>query len=92
MTIVKKDVSQKDGKTYYAFIDETFKPTKSGKAVFARASFCFPNAFVKEAKDSKHKFVSVSADKLLEFLCVSRDKDTVTVANVTDAEVKEPQK
>ncbi|MDR0674650.1 MAG: hypothetical protein LBF36_00035 [Mycoplasmataceae bacterium] len=88
MTIVKKDIS-KDGKTFYTFIDESFKETKSGKGVIVRAALYFPKSFIKDSQNGKHKFINVSAEKLLESIIVAKDKDD---APATSAPVTEPVK
>jgi hypothetical protein len=85
MTILKKDVTE-EGKIFYTFIDENFKPSKSGKGVIVRGAFYFPASFVKNSKNTQYKFINVSQDKLLEGLIVSQDK--VEDATTVNKEVK----
>ncbi|MDR0739669.1 MAG: hypothetical protein LBF00_02220 [Mycoplasmataceae bacterium] len=73
MTILKKDTT-KDGKVFFTFIDKEFKLTKSGNGVIIYAAFHFPKAFVQMSK-SGNKFVNVNADKLIENICISQNKE-----------------
>ncbi|MDR3330605.1 MAG: hypothetical protein LBS76_05070 [Mycoplasmataceae bacterium] len=72
MAIIKKDEG-KDNTSYLVIIDKEFKATKSGKAVVAEIKLCFPKEFVKTSKDGKHQYVSINADKVLDFVLIEKD-------------------
>jgi hypothetical protein len=73
MAFVHKNIG-KDKVAYLTFIDKEFKITSSGKAVLVDVKLCFPKEFVKTSENGKAQYISITADKLLDFILVEKEK------------------